>query len=69
VDIERDPRRDVLVRAVALPGEQGVELTPLAGQDSHMIARAAAADSLALIPRGDGVLAAGSSVRYLRIAG
>jgi molybdopterin molybdotransferase len=68
-DIERDPRRDVLVRAVASPGEQGVELTPLAGQDSHMIARAAAADSLALIPRGDGVLAAGSSVRYLRIAG
>lgn len=68
-DAGRESRRDVLVRAVAVFGEQGVELTPLAGQDSHMIARAAAANALALIPRGDGVQAAGSTVRYLRISG
>jgi molybdopterin molybdotransferase len=67
-DVERDPSRDVLVRAVARLGEQGVELAPLVGQDSHMIARAAAANALALIPRGDGVQAAGSTVRYLRIS-
>jgi molybdopterin molybdotransferase len=67
-DVDRDPRRDVLVRAVAAFGEFDVELVPLTGQDSHMIARAAAANALALIPRGDGVQAAGSTVRYLRIA-
>jgi molybdopterin biosynthesis enzyme len=32
-----------------------------------MIARAAAADALVLVPRGDGELAAGTSVRWLRI--
>jgi molybdopterin molybdotransferase len=67
-DASRDSRRDVLVRAVAVFGEQGVELTPLAGQASHMIARAAAANALALIPRGEGVQTAGSTVRYLRIS-
>lgn len=67
-DVDRDPRRDVLVRAVAAFGEQDVELTPLDGQDSHMIARTAAANALALIPRGDGVQKAGSTIRYLRIS-
>jgi hypothetical protein len=33
-----------------------------------MIARAATADALVLLPRGDGELAAGSPVRYLRLA-
>ena len=32
-----------------------------------MIARAAAADALVLVPRGDGELEAGSRVRYLRL--
>ena len=44
-----------------------VELEPLSGQESHMIVRAAAADALVLVPRGAGVLAAGDSVRYLRL--
>ena len=33
-----------------------------------MIVRAAGADALVLAPRGDGELAAGSSVRYLPLA-
>ena len=37
------------------------------GQDSHMIVRAAAADALVLVPRGEGELAAGAPVSYLRI--
>jgi molybdopterin biosynthesis enzyme len=37
------------------------------GQESHMIARAAAADALVLVPRGDGELPAGAPVRYLRL--
>jgi len=39
--------------------------TPLRGQESHMIARAAHANALVLVPRGDGELAAGSAVRWL----
>ena len=35
------------------------------GQESHMIARAATADALVLVPRGEGELAAGAAVRYL----
>jgi molybdopterin biosynthesis enzyme len=40
-------------------------LEPVAGQESHMIVRAAEADALALVPRGEGELAAGERVRYL----
>ena len=33
-----------------------------------MIVRAAAADVLVLVPRGEGALEAGSSVRFLRLS-
>ena len=59
----RDPARDVLVRARL---EHGT-VTPLAGQESHMIVRAAAANALAWIPRGAGELAAGAAVRVIRL--
>jgi molybdopterin molybdotransferase len=60
--------RDQLVRARQRPGEDGaVLLEPLAGQESHMIVRAAGADALVLLPRGEGELAAGAPVRYLRL--
>ena len=36
------------------------------GQESHMIVRAAAADALVHVPRGEGELPAGSPVRYLQ---
>ena len=44
-----------------------VVLDPLTGQESHMIARAATADALVLVPRGDGELAAGTAVSYLSL--
>jgi molybdopterin biosynthesis enzyme len=44
-----------------------VVLEPLSGQESHMIARAAGADALVLVPAGEGELAAGDAVRYLRL--
>src|SRR6478672_10046609 len=63
-----NPGRDQLVRARRRAGEDGaVELEPLAGQESHMIARAAGADALVLLPRGEGELAVGKPVRYLRL--
>ena len=64
----RNPARDELVRARTRAGDDGaVELEPLAGQESHMIARAAAADALVFLPRGEGELEAGAPVRYLRL--
>jgi molybdopterin molybdotransferase len=66
---KRSGRRDQLIRARTRPTSDGaVELEPLAGQESHMIATAAGADALLLVPRGEGELAPGSAVRYLRLA-
>ena len=65
--LRRGPDRDELVRARAAPGAAGMKLEPLGGQASHMIARAAAADALVLVPRGEGELPDGAAVRWLRI--
>jgi molybdopterin biosynthesis enzyme len=63
----RNPARDELVRARSrLDGDRTI-LDPLTGQESHMIARAAAADALVFVPRGDGEVAEGASVRYLSL--
>jgi molybdopterin molybdotransferase len=65
---KRNDARDQLVRARASGGEDGaVLLEPLTGQESHMIARAAGANALVLLPRGEGELEAGAPVRYLRL--
>jgi molybdopterin molybdotransferase len=67
--VRRITARDQLVRARWRFGDDGgVMLEPLAGQESHMIVRAAAADALVLVPRGDGELEAGAPVRYLRLS-
>jgi len=63
--LRRNPSRDELVRARRRTGADGSCLEPLSGQESHMIVRAAAANALVLVPRGDGELAAGENVRYL----
>jgi molybdopterin molybdotransferase len=59
--LSRSADRDQLVRA---RHENGV-LDPVSGQESHMIARAAAANALVFVPRGDGVLAQGAAVSWL----
>ena len=75
-DVSRksDPRaaaeswmRDDLARARRRRTADGVELELLDGQESHMIVRAAVSDALVLLPRGEGVLPAGTRVRYLRL--
>jgi molybdopterin molybdotransferase len=60
--------RTELVRARSRIVEGALELEVLTGQDSHMIARAAGADALVLIPAGDEELEAGTRVSYLRLA-
>jgi molybdopterin biosynthesis enzyme len=57
--------RDALLRARSRADGDAVLLEPLSGQQSHMIAHAAAADALVLVPRGDGELAAGAEVSWL----
>ena len=65
--LRQDRLRDQLVRARTRTAGEDVLLEPLGGQESHMIVRAAAAAALVLVPRGDGELAAGATVRYLSI--
>jgi molybdopterin molybdotransferase len=60
--------RTELVRARSRVVDGGVELEVLTGQDSHMIARAAGANALVLVPAGEEELEAGARVSYLRLA-
>ena len=65
--VRRNPERDEFLRARLRVDGARVLLEPMTGQESHMIARAAAADALVLAPRGDGELAVGTTVRYLSL--
>ncbi len=66
--LRRNEERDEFVRARSRVDEETLVLEPVTGQESHMIVRAAPADALVHIPRGNGELAAGSTVRWLRLA-
>jgi molybdopterin molybdotransferase len=59
--------RDSLLRARTRVDGEDVVVEPLTGQESHMIAQAAMADALVLVPQGEGELEAGSSVSYLAL--
>jgi len=59
--------RDEFVRARTRVDGDVLVLDPLVGQESHMIVRSASADALIHVPRGNGELAAGSAVRWLRL--
>jgi molybdopterin molybdotransferase len=65
--LRRNPHRDEFVRARRNGDEEGPLLEPVSGQDSHMIVRAAAADTLVHVPRGTAEIAPGDRVRYLRL--
>ena len=63
--VRRLAERDQLVRARSSAEGGTTRLAPVRGQESHMIARAAGADALVLVPRGEGEVAAGEPVRFL----
>ena len=65
----RNPHRDDYQRVRLELDEDRMLLLPIEGQESHMIVRAAAADALVHVPRGDGELAAGSDARSLPLGG
>jgi molybdopterin molybdotransferase len=61
-EVRRNPVRDMAIRVrLELEGDELVAL-PTGKQDSHLITSLARADSLALIPRGEGALPTGASV-------
>ncbi len=65
--LRRNPERDAFARARVRYETDAVVLEPLRGQESHMIARASAADALVHVPRGNGELTAGAVVSWLRL--
>jgi molybdopterin molybdotransferase len=65
VGVRRNLHRDDFLRSRTSRGEDGTTLTPISGQESHMIVHAAAADALVHVPRGADELPAGATVRYV----
>jgi molybdopterin molybdotransferase len=65
--LRRIGTRDQLIRARSSLDAGETVLAPLRGQESHMIARAASADALVHVPRGEGELPARARVRFLPI--
>jgi len=65
--LRRNTQRDEFLRARRVAARDGVVLEPVSGQESHMIVRAASADALVHVPRGDGEIPAGATVRYLKL--
>jgi molybdopterin molybdotransferase len=63
--VRRNPHRDEFVRARRRDSADGVRLEAVTGQESHMIVRAASADALVHVPRGDGELLAAAEVRFI----
>jgi molybdopterin molybdotransferase len=66
--LRRNPHRDEFARARRRVEPDRVLLEPVAGQESHMIVRAATADAIVHVPRGEGEIAAGAPARYLKLA-
>ena len=65
--LRRNEERDEFVRARSRVDGDALVLEPVTGQESHMIVRSGAADALVHVPRGNGELAAGSAVQWLRL--
>jgi molybdopterin molybdotransferase len=63
--VRRTAERDEYVRATVAQEDGETLLTPVSGQESHMIVRAGRAAALAWMPAGEGELAAGAPVRFL----
>lgn len=67
-EVERDNERARLVRMRLRHDDQGVaRLDPLPKQDSHMLSNLGRADVLVWVEAGDGVVAAGSVLRWMAL--
>jgi molybdopterin biosynthesis enzyme len=63
--VRRNPHRDEFVRARTRHEGGRVLLTPLSGQESHMVVQAGHADALVAVGLGEGELERGSEAPYL----
>jgi molybdopterin molybdotransferase len=67
--VRRNAERDEFLRGNRDAAGGGLpRITPVTGQESHMIARAASADVLLHVPRGEGEVAAGADIRFLLLS-
>jgi molybdopterin molybdotransferase len=69
VDVRRNGARDQAIRVTLDLRESGMVATPTGAQGSHLLTSLVRADSLALIPRGDGALPAGTPVALIPLPG
>jgi len=60
--LRRDPRRDQAVRVGLRPGDDGWHARSTGDQGSHRLTSMLGADALALVPPGEGEVAAGERV-------
>jgi molybdopterin molybdotransferase len=65
--VNRNAQRDQFLRGNRETADGSSRVVPLSGQESHMIARAASADVLVHVPRGEGRLEEGATVEFLRL--
>jgi molybdopterin molybdotransferase len=65
--VGRNPHRDEFVRARRLESADGARLEAVSGQESHMIVRAASADALVHVPRGEGEIPVDGRVRFIAL--
>lgn len=63
--VSRLRNRDHAMRCSVVPSPEGMLLVPQEAQDSHLIAHAAAADAVAIVPAGEGDEPAGSLLEYV----
>ncbi len=62
VAVRQSPMREQALRVRISPGPEGLTVTPNGAQGSHIVTSLVGADALALVPRGDDELPAGTPV-------
>jgi molybdopterin molybdotransferase len=67
-DVKRNPRREQAIRVVLRRGPGRTTAVPNGAQGSHILTSLLGADALAMIPAGEGVLSAGTSVTLMELA-
>jgi molybdopterin molybdotransferase len=69
VDVRRNPRREQAIRVRLEPDGAALLAFPTGAQGSHILTSLLGADALAMIPSGEGQLAAGTAVRLEALSG
>jgi molybdopterin molybdotransferase len=68
IDVPRNPRREQAVRVQLKRGNPATVAFPTGAQGSHILTSLLGADALAMIPPGEGTLAAGTAVALRALA-